>query len=73
MIAQIYTIQFSHGTLAEYSDTSNVLEVALALSPISNPTILPNWIQGSANATLFLSSMPKPSHGKLFLNQDNQL
>lgn len=38
------------------------MEEAPALSPISNPTILPNWIQGGANATLFLSTMPKPNH-----------
>jgi hypothetical protein len=32
----------------------------------SSFTILPSWIKGGANATLFLNNMPKPRHGKLF-------
>jgi len=42
----IYTVKFSDGSLAEYSDTTNILEAAPVLSPILTPSILPNWIQG---------------------------
>jgi len=63
----VYTVKFSDGSLAEYSDTSNVMEAAPVLSLTPQPTILPHWIQGGANATLFLPNMTKPKHGKLFL------
>jgi len=63
----VYTVKFSDGSLAEYSDTSNVMEAAPVLSLTPQPTILPHWIQGGANATLFLHKKTKPKHGKLFL------
>jgi hypothetical protein len=58
--------------LAEYSDQSNILEAAPQSSVTSSVTLLPSWIQGGANATLFLESMSKPGHGKLQLSSTNQ-
>jgi hypothetical protein len=57
--------------LAEYSDESNILEALPASLVTSSVTLLPHWIQGGANATLFLESMSKPRHGKLQLTTDN--
>ncbi len=34
--------------------------------------ILPNWVTSQANATLFLSDMSKPGHGKLHNDDNNQ-
>jgi hypothetical protein len=34
--------------------------------------ILPNWVTSQANATLFLSDMSKPRHGKLHNDDNNQ-
>jgi hypothetical protein len=69
----IYTVSFQDGSLAEYSDQDSLLE---ALPPTytstSSPSLLPYWIKGGANITLFLHSMPKPRHGKLFQNADNE-
>jgi len=33
-------------------------------SSITDCSILPHWVKGGANATLFLSDMSKPRHGK---------
>jgi len=67
-----YTVLFSDGSIAEYSDTNNILEAALEklLAPL--PTLLPYWVQDGANDTLFLSTMSKPQHGKLRWNSSNQ-
>jgi len=40
-------------------------------SKIHNLTLLPTWVKGGANATLFLHSMSKPRHGTLQLSLDN--
>jgi hypothetical protein len=66
------TVLFSNGSIAEYSDTNNILEAApeKLLAPL--PTLLPYWVQEGANATLFLSAMSKPRHGKLRRDSSNQ-
>lgn len=69
----IYTVLFANGSISEYSDTNNLLEAIPTLPP--NPykhLELPHWIQSGVNATLFLSTMSKPRHGKLFLDPMNQ-
>jgi hypothetical protein len=62
---------FQDGSIVEYSDTSNLLESVPSSSLSSPVTLLPHWIQGGANATLFLENMTKPRHGKLFLSNDS--
>ncbi len=57
----IYTVAFRDGSVAEY--TEDLLSLAPDHMIVS--TILPSWIKGGANATLFLESMPKPKHGVL--------
>ncbi len=49
-----YTVVFNDGSIAEYSDSSNILEAVPDSSAASSTSILPTWIQGVANATLFL-------------------
>jgi hypothetical protein len=61
----IYTVAFPDGSIAEYSNNSNILETCHVSSTIPSCSILPNWIQDDAKATLFLSDMTKPWHGKL--------
>jgi len=46
----IYTVSFSDGSIAEYSESSNLLEAAPSTSPIS-PALLPHWIQNGVNTT----------------------
>ncbi len=67
----IYTVAFADGSIAEYSDTSGILEAILDISIITPPSILPDWIQGGATATLFLPNMSKPRHGRLHVDSDN--
>ncbi len=62
----VYTVKFSDGSLAEYSDTDNVMEADSVLSLTPQPAILQHWIQGGANATLFIHNMTKPKHDKFF-------
>jgi hypothetical protein len=70
----IYTVAFADGSLAEYSGADTLLE-ALPDSPpapSTAQTLLPCWIQGGANSTLFLHHMSKPRHGKLYLSPDGE-
>jgi hypothetical protein len=69
----VYTVLFPDGSLSEYSDSNNIIE-AIPSSPTTSmpPSVLPYWIKSGVNATLFLSSMSKPRHGKLHLNSSNQ-
>jgi hypothetical protein len=62
----VYTVQFQDGTLAEYSSSSGVLEAAPILGPSNVTTALPDWIKGGVTATLFLTNMTKPRHGRLY-------
>jgi hypothetical protein len=66
----IYTVAFADGSIAEYSDTSGILEAILDISIITPPSILPDWIQGGATATLFLPNMSKPRHGRLHVDNN---
>jgi hypothetical protein len=70
----VYTVSFADGSLAEYTTKENILELALVSATNSSPvSILPFWIQGVVNATLFLHNMSKLRHGKLFQNpSDNE-
>ena len=68
----IYTVLFKDGSIAEYSDSNNILEATSIISTTEDTPLLPNWVQDGTNATLFLSSMSKPRHGKLRLNSSLQ-
>jgi hypothetical protein len=59
----IYTVTFRDGSVTEY--TEDLLSVAPDVVAVSS--ILPSWIKGGANTTLFLEHMPKPRHGTLQL------
>jgi len=58
--------------ISEYSDEDNILEAQPVQPVLTSPSLLPSWIQHGANATLFLSNMMKPHHGKLYLDADSQ-
>jgi hypothetical protein len=53
----IYTVAFNDGSIAKYSDSNNILEACPDSTVTSPCSILPTWIQGDANATLFLFDM----------------
>jgi len=61
----IYTVLYPDGSLSEYSDQDSILELAPNTATSVSPSLLPSWVQDSANATLFLSTMIEPRHGKL--------
>jgi hypothetical protein len=61
----VYTVVVQDGLISEYSDINNIVEACPTSSNTSPCSILPNWIQDGANATLFLFDMTKPRHGKL--------
>ena len=65
----IYTVTFKDGTIAEYTD--DLLSVA-HVTPSPTKSLLPSWIKGGSNATLFLHNMPKPRHGTLQLNENQE-
>jgi hypothetical protein len=67
----IYTVTFADGSISEYSDQSNILEALPNLQQPSSHPILPTWIQDGVNATLFLTDMSKPHHGKLHCTTDD--
>jgi hypothetical protein len=49
----IYTVVFANGTIAEYSNSDNILEAVPASLTVSNSNILlPPWVQDNANATM---------------------
>ncbi len=63
----IYTVKFQDGSVAEYSVSENVLELApVSTAPTSISNLLPYWIKGGCTATLFLENMPQPRHGRLY-------
>jgi hypothetical protein len=69
----IYTVSFSDGSLAEYSVNDNLIEPApVSLSPSTEPTLLPHWVQGGSNITLFLHNMTKPRHGKMYQDTNQE-
>jgi hypothetical protein len=65
----IYTVAFRDGSISEYTD--DLLSAAPDLPSITSKSLLPSWIKGGANATLFLNNMSKPRHGKLQLLDEN--
>jgi hypothetical protein len=50
---------------------SRILSVAPSSHPVNVSSLIPRWIKGGANATLFLHSMSKPRHGTLQLSEDS--
>jgi hypothetical protein len=67
----IYTVSFKDGSISEYTEDLLSLDPSAPPSKLSNPTLLPTWVKGGANATLFLQSMAKLRHGTLQLSEDN--
>ncbi len=65
----IYTVVFRDGSISEY--TENLLSAAPTSCPTSTQSLLPSWVKGGANATLFLHSMSKPRHGVLKIDEQN--
>jgi hypothetical protein len=68
----IYTVLFADGSISEYSDQNNIMEASSVHENLKQCLLLPSWVQNALNATLFLSSMAKPRHGKLYLDNTNQ-
>jgi hypothetical protein len=66
----VYTAVFPDGSISEYTDDllSTVPEI---LAPGSS-SLLPSWIKGGTNATLFLHSMSKSRHGVLQCSENNE-
>jgi hypothetical protein len=63
----IYTVKFHDGSVAEYSSSENVLELApVSTAPMIQSKLLHYWIKGGCTATLFLENMPQPRHGRLY-------
>jgi hypothetical protein len=67
----IYTLSFSHGSIAEYKDESGILETVPDTTKVPACSLLPHWVKRGANATLFLTTMPKPCHGKLLCDKNH--
>jgi hypothetical protein len=53
-------------------DQNDIIEASPAPQQLKTFSLLPSWIQDAANATLFLTHMSKPRHGKLYLNSLDQ-
>ncbi len=49
------------------------MEATPSLCSVPAPSLLPDWIKGGSNVTLFLNSMTKPKHGKLFFDDANDV
>jgi hypothetical protein len=66
MTDQMYiTVLFANVSIAEYSDSSNILELAPIQQSAVHSPLLPFWIKDGANVTVFLNNMSKPRHEKL--------
>jgi hypothetical protein len=68
----VYTVIFSDGSISEYSDENNILTLAPVPQSNEKSILLPSWIQDGTNATVFLTSMTRPRHGKLRLDPSDQ-
>ena len=66
----MYTVKFKDDSIAEYDLSDNILEASPSTTPVV--TLLPDWLQGGTNVTLFLNTMTKPRHGKLYLDDSSQ-
>jgi hypothetical protein len=69
---EIYTVKFQDGSVAEYSTSEDMLELAPASVPSISSPLLPSWIKGGCTATLFLVDMPQPRHGRLYEESNGQ-
>jgi len=68
----IHTVKFHDNSIAEYSLSDNILETLPLSSSIPSMSLLPDWVKGGSTATLFLTEMSKPKHGRLYMHDDNQ-
>jgi len=68
----VYTVIFSDGSISEYSNENNILTLAPVSQSNEKSILLPSWIQDGTNATVFLTSMTRPRHGKLRLDPSDQ-
>jgi hypothetical protein len=59
----LYTVVFKDGSILQYLD--DILSNVPDNESTSVKPLLPSWIKGGANATLFLHNMSKPRHGTL--------
>jgi hypothetical protein len=66
---EIYTVAFPDGSISEY--TSDLLSAIPTSDNAAFFTLLPSWIKGGSNATLFLTTMSKPRHGTLQVDENN--
>jgi len=66
----VYTVSYPDGSIAEY--TSDLLSLAPSNTSRNISSLLPSWIKGGANATLFLDQMAKPKHGRLDIDSSNR-
>lgn len=63
---------FPDGSSSEYLDTNNLLEAIPSIpSPSAVSSVLPFRVKSGVSATIFLSDMSKPHHGKLMLSPSN--
>jgi hypothetical protein len=65
-------VKFHDNSIAEYSILDGLLEAAPTSSPIPRISLLPEWVKGGSTATLFLTNMSKPRHGKLYSDDSGQ-
>jgi hypothetical protein len=65
----IYTVAFKDGSISEY--TMDLLSAAPNINHSTSASLLPSWIKGGANATLFLHTMSKPRRGTLTCDVNN--
>jgi hypothetical protein len=66
----IYTIAFRDGSISEYTD--DLLSPVLDTTQLTPTSLLPKWITGGINVTLFLHNMLKLKHGTLQLSSEGQ-
>jgi hypothetical protein len=66
----VYTVVFHDSSITEYTDSNNILEALPELPNNPSCSLLPDWVKGAVNATLFLFDMSKPRHGKLQSDKD---
>jgi hypothetical protein len=63
-------VVFKDGNISEY--TEDLLSAAPENTLNMSPSLLPSWIKGCANATLFLHLMSKPRHVILNYSDSNE-
>jgi len=68
----VYTVLFADGSIADYSDSNNILELAPIQQSAVHLHLLPLWIKDGANVTIFLNNMSKPRHGKFRIDSNDR-